>query len=512
MNQRFAQGIKKILAPDQIQFDTEQLETLLANSTGLIRSIEGIGFPISIEEVRSIVLLATKYKVALYPISIGQNIGYGGRVPPEEKCFILSLERMKGIRDLDLRAGEVTLEPGVTQQELYEYLQKNAPQYYADMTGGPRNASVVGNVLEGGFGHTAFGEHRKHIANLEIVLGNNTFLCTGDYPSLGPNLASLFVQSNFGVVTALRIPLLLKQKYSETFTISFKTTEQFLASVEPLRLLRQRGIIQSAMHIGNAMRTFMSTHKFPDNLPSSRILTEAECIAQLSNPFVTIGPWMAMGGFCSDSTHIMKEFRRELVSALPKGVTVKFFTPRKLHRLKWFVSHAPIFRNNVRQHLIQSLHSLESLHGLMLGIPTDEPTKNIFWRSSNFDDLGLVWHSPVIRACTTDVCKLLKIAEPIFAYYKFEMPITFTLIDHEHFIVVFNFNFNKSDHAAVTRAHDAHKAFTKALTEAGIRLYRLGLLDDAHEQISGVQLKIIADIKSVLDPERIIAPGRYGVR
>src|SRR5579871_3272443 len=92
-----------------------------ASTTGAMRSIAAALTPKSVEEVRAIVTTAAEYRVPLYPFSTGHNWGYGCSLPARDGCAILDLSRLKRIA-IDAERGLASLEPGVTQQDLSDYL------------------------------------------------------------------------------------------------------------------------------------------------------------------------------------------------------------------------------------------------------------------------------------------------------------------------------------------------------------------------------------------------------
>src|SRR5690349_7215781 len=51
--------------------------------------------PASVEEIRAIVRVASEYKLPLWPISRGKNLGYGGSAPRLSGSLVLDLSRMK---------------------------------------------------------------------------------------------------------------------------------------------------------------------------------------------------------------------------------------------------------------------------------------------------------------------------------------------------------------------------------------------------------------------------------
>ena len=93
------------------------------NVSGLERAIPVILRPSSTEEVQAIVKAANQFHTPLYPISTGKNWGFGSRLPSRSECAVLDLGRMNRIIEVNVAGQYAVIEPGVTQQQLYEHLQ-----------------------------------------------------------------------------------------------------------------------------------------------------------------------------------------------------------------------------------------------------------------------------------------------------------------------------------------------------------------------------------------------------
>src|SRR5271169_6613745 len=85
-------------------------------TTGIERAIPAALRPRSVDDVRAIVTIADDHSIPLYPISIGNNWGYGTAIPARDGCVILDLSGLDRIVEMDPELGLVTVEPGVTQQ------------------------------------------------------------------------------------------------------------------------------------------------------------------------------------------------------------------------------------------------------------------------------------------------------------------------------------------------------------------------------------------------------------
>ena len=108
---------------------------------------------------RSACASRTVFGVPVYPISSGKNWGYGSRVPAADGCILLDLGRMNRIVDFNEELAYVTVEPGVTQAQLYAFLRERGSNLWVDATGASPECSLIGNAVERGFGHTPYGDH-----------------------------------------------------------------------------------------------------------------------------------------------------------------------------------------------------------------------------------------------------------------------------------------------------------------------------------------------------------------
>jgi hypothetical protein len=107
----------------------------------------------------------------------------------------------------------------------------------------------------------------------------------------------------------------------------------------------------------------------------------------------------------------------------------------------------------------------------------------------------------------------LKLAEPVFASHRFDLFTTFSMINERTLGGVLTICFDKDDPAETVRAQACYDAAFAALMGAGYVPYRVAprsmpALDNGHDSY----WRTVARIKSALDPQRLIAPGRYDAR
>jgi (+)-pinoresinol hydroxylase len=172
--------------------------------------------PDGVEQVQKIVRIANQYKIPIYPVSTGKNLGYGGSAPVLSGSVVLDLKRMNRILEVNERNAYALVEPGVSYFDLYRYIQEKGLKLWVDVPD-PGWGSPIGNSLDRGGGYL-MPQYRNHFdshCGMEIVLANGEIMRTGmgalpaaqtwqEYKSgFGPWVDGMFSQSNFGVVTKM---------------------------------------------------------------------------------------------------------------------------------------------------------------------------------------------------------------------------------------------------------------------------------------------------------------------
>ncbi|HET9944001.1 MAG TPA: FAD-binding oxidoreductase, partial [Terriglobia bacterium] len=211
---------RQIVGEQNAFADAARLERYRWCTIPLQRKIAAVLRPQSVEEVQQIVQTANTHRVALYPISTGNNWGYGSALPVRDDNVVVDLSRMNRIVDINTELAYAVLEPGVTQGQLYQHLQHHRIPLLLNPTGAGPHCSILGNTLERGFGIGPNGDHFLAQCGMEVVLATGEILHTGfgHYANakaqyvykwgVGPYLDGLFTQSNLGIVTKIGVWLM----------------------------------------------------------------------------------------------------------------------------------------------------------------------------------------------------------------------------------------------------------------------------------------------------------------
>ena len=82
--------------------------------------------PASVEEIQRIVAVCNEFRVPIWPIATGKNLGYGSAAPATRGQVVLDLGRMNRILEIDAELCTALVEPGVTYQQLHDYIRTHS--------------------------------------------------------------------------------------------------------------------------------------------------------------------------------------------------------------------------------------------------------------------------------------------------------------------------------------------------------------------------------------------------
>jgi 4-cresol dehydrogenase (hydroxylating) len=488
--------------------------------------------PGTAHEVAELVRLAVTHGMALYPVSTGKNWGYGDACPVGAGQVLLDLSRMNRIVKVDPELAYAVIEPGVTQQQLSDFLREQQTGLWCDCTGAGPDTSFVGNILERGFGHSPYGNRLQHVAGMQVVLAGGEILDTGfgHYPQsrtthlfpygVGPFLDGLFTQSNFGIVTRLGIWLMPQAQCINHFLCSVPRHADVGPLVDALRPLRMDGTLRSIVHIGNDLRVLSGGGVFPRELAGGRSALPDELRARLCAS-AGISAWTASGALYGSADQVAAA-RRALRRALqPIGCRPVFITERKLRVAS--LLGGLLGGSGVGQRLRAKAALGRSLFAMNRGEPNGRFLAGAYWRRRSGlpvgfpqradparDNCGMLWVSPVLPMRGDDLLALHALVEPVFREHRFDLFATFSMINERSLGAVLTVAYDKEDPDEVARAHACYREAFRLAMDAGYIPYRVGNHSMADLDPHGdVYWKTVARIKAALDPLGVIAPGRY---
>ena len=251
-----------ILGPENVFTDADHIapytKVMIAESEDLHRP-SAVVYAREVSEIQRILKVCNTYKVPVWTISTGRNFGYGSAAPQSPGQVVLDLRHMNRILEVDPVLCTALVEPGVTYQQLKDYLEEHDIPLWLSCPAPSAIAGPVGNTLDRGVGYTPYGEHFMMQCGMEVVLANGEVLRTGMGGvegtsawqvfkwGYGPYLDGIFTQSNYGIVTKMGLWLMPKPPVYKPFCIRYDHDDDIHDIVETLRPLRIANVIPNAM-------------------------------------------------------------------------------------------------------------------------------------------------------------------------------------------------------------------------------------------------------------------------
>jgi len=516
------------LGSDAVDNRPETLDKYARSTGGFPTRPAMVCYPTTTEQVQALVRAVQGMDTVLYPISGGCNWGYGDACAPTEGAVIVDLGRMNRILEVDTDLAYCVVEPGVTQGQLYQHLQDNKTGLWMDATAAGLKASIMGNTVDRGFGHTRYADHYLTSCGFEIVLADGRVLQTGfaHYENahakhvyrhgVGPALDGLFTQSNYGIVTRIALWLMPEPEDFAFFYFRAPEKDALAPIIDALRPLRLQGTLQTAVHVGNDMRLLAAARRYPWEETGGVTPLPPEIREKLRND-LTAGNWTASGTLAG-STALVREGKRKLRQAL-KGIgTVRFANDRSMALLRHSARLLGFTQWGKKMNYM--LGTLGPNYGMLKGIPTDEPLRGSQWRVRGAQhaapqdprdtNAGVLWLAPVMPARGRDAKAVHDIVEPIFLRNGLDPLMTFTTINERSLVAILNAAFDRTVPEEQEGAHRWYEEASTALIEAGYIPYRASPQTMPKLRHEGdVFWDVATAIKRTLDPQDLLSRGRY---
>lgn len=502
------------------------------NCIGVSRPIAAALRPRNEAEVVGVMEVARHAKIPLYPISTGHNWGYGSATPSADDSVIVDLSGMNRILEVDPVLGLVTLEPGVTQQQLCDYLERKNLPFLVPVTGAGPSCSLLGNALERGYGITPHSDHFAAVTALRAVLPSGEIYQSAigeaggkdvDHAykwGVGPYLDGMFTQSSLGIVTRMTIALARVPERVELFIFGLPEEGDLEAAVDAARELRQSlGDGLSAINILNRPRVLSMIEPYPqDQVAPGQAIPPAVIDAMAKRR--RLPQWFGVGALYG-TRETMPAMRRRVKRVLgPRSKGLQFFSKRKLALLRTLVSAVP---GSVGRVLQERLGTLDETFDILLGRPRETALKLAYWKSGGApaqkgadqrldparDGCGIMWYAPLVPMTAAAARSYVDMVNEICPKFGINPLITLTTISERCFDSTVPILFD------LAGEHERAEACYHALFEEGKRLgflpYRMNLQSMGlySEQQDSVYWQTVEKIKQAVDPDQLLSPGRY---
>lgn len=521
--------------------DSETASKQYGDSTlgGEPSTILGALLPKNVAQVISIVRVATKYKTQLYPISTGNNWGYGS-ARPVMPSVIVDLSGMNNIPHISEELGLVTVEPGVTSGQLQGQLEKKKLPFLAPMSGAGKRCSIIGNLLEHGRGSNSLVDRFASLAGIEVVLADGTLYQSssgagssvgGFYKwGVGPYIDGLFGQSNMGIVVSATIKLAPVPEDTQGFLICVKDGQSFSTLINAVRTALQRlGSTLPSIIVQNPQRTLTRTVPYSkENVEASGTLSDSFIKCSLDSLGLT--KWAVLGalqgerGMVKAAGEVVKDifhtFSARVLFFDEKSLRELYFLDRNFflpRRLRIPHAVAPMLNSFLAHTQGKGAEKITTVTRRSFpywkGHDASQVGTPVIPRTGDYDldpHSGLLFFAAVVPMRGENVHSFVLAAERICKKNGLEPVLGLLNFSDTCFFVSLPLLFDKANAKEMSTASNCYKELEVELLKCGGYIHRANINsmrsivnpNESHWQT-------VEKIKKVLDPSNIISPGRY---
>jgi glycolate oxidase subunit GlcD len=203
-------------------------------------------------------------------VARGGGTGFAGGAVPLDGGVVLSLERLRGVRQLDPALWRVSVEAGVTTAELRRRARENGLLLPPD-PGAAEQSQIGGNIATNAAGPHAFkyGAIGAWVTGLEVALAPGELVTFGGplrKDVAGYDLRSLLVGSEgtLGIVTAAWLKLIPAPEASLPVVACYRSTPEGCAALEAVLA---NGLIPAALEYVDEGTLTAVKGAFPASVP-----------------------------------------------------------------------------------------------------------------------------------------------------------------------------------------------------------------------------------------------------
>lgn len=452
--------------------------------------------PADTDQLREVLQIANRHKIPLWPISMGKNFAYGTSAPRMRGSVVLDLKRMNQILEINEELGYALVEPGVSYFDFKAELDRRQSGLWMS---GPSHSwgSLLGNSLEHGIGYTPYGVHADTICGMEVMLADGTLVRTGfgalensqewqcyKWP-FGPAWDGLFTQSNFAVVTKMGIWLMPEPDEVAGVSIDVADKGDLARLIDTLRPLKLNDTINATYTLMNGWRQITAGVRRSDLYDGEGAIPEAVVDRLLREKGK--GFWNA--SFNLFDRQGAMDFRLSAIEAafaasLPEA---------KISITRWS-------KGQPKPAWLRQDTGLAAL-----GIA------DYFGSPGGHTDFA-----PLVAPLGTRVEQVYSIMEKRFIEYGIDPWMGSFGAGGRAMIFVADMFYKRDDAEMTARCRQLYRQLCKDMLALGVGVYRahLAFMDDAvamHQWGNSALPKLNERLKSLLDPNGILAPGKQGI-
>ena len=435
---------------------------------------------------------------------MGKNNAYGGPAPRVRGSVVVSMRRLNRVLEVNEELAYAVVEPGVSFFDLCAELQRRGSALWAsipDLGWG----SVIGNTVDHGVGYLPGGNHAESMCGMEVVLASGEVIRTGmgamagnqawhaHRRGFGPAVDSLFMQSNFGIVTKMGKWLTPRPEVYAPVEVRAASESDLEALIDTMRPLLLDGTVTNVPLLGTLTGAASMTKPRAQwhsgaGPAAAGVLRGGQGRARprLLEP----AAWP-----CTARRRSSTRSWRGSGTRSPAGVPGAEVAARK-------IAGDDVSEQTVTTHPER----------VQAGIPGLAPARQPPVVGRHRRPPGLL---PGRAAAGAHARRLVDHAPPEIERAGLDFW-PGTIMTPRSFYMVSPLLYDTTNEAQVKAAYDVYRRLVRLTGEAGYGLYRghIEFMDDIAAQYDWgdhAMLRLYGTLKDALDPDGILSPGKQGI-
>jgi glycolate oxidase len=224
-NLEYIDKLKEIVTDENVLTDPMELICYSRDMSVHEGVADVLVFPENKSQISDILKMANENNIPVTPRGAGTSVT--GAILPTKGGILLDMCRMDKIKEIKIEDNYVVVEPGVICGDLNKILD-SLNYFFPPDPGSSAICTLAGMVSTNASGLRAvkYGTTKDYVLGLEVVLADGTIIRTGTKApktSSGYDLTRLFVNSEgtLGIITEITLKIIPKPEYVAIATASF---------------------------------------------------------------------------------------------------------------------------------------------------------------------------------------------------------------------------------------------------------------------------------------------------
>jgi 4-cresol dehydrogenase (hydroxylating) flavoprotein subunit len=333
---------------------------------------------------------------------------------------------------------------------------------------------------------------------------------------IGPYIDGLFAQGSFGIVTKMTIALARRPQSVKAFLCGIgaeSALEEAVTAVQAV-LSTLPGIV-GGINVMNAHRVLAMAAPYPHHRLGPNQVISPALLSELTKDY-RVQPWTVFGTLYG-TRRVVAAAQKEIAHILsPLRSRPIFVSQRTANALQRAIRRVPVIRNRLGRKLAALSSSLE----LVGGRPNQAALPLAYWKSAQGarmgqldpgrDGCGLMWYVPAVEMKPEPVRRFVDMVSATTPRYGFEPIISLISASERCFLSTVPLLFDLVSTNEGVSAAECYRELLDLGAEQGFFPYRIGSHSAQWLMARAPDYwKLVSSLKAALDPEDIIAPGRY---